>query len=66
MEEAAFEMPVSYLSIVSNKIFIKVKKISLTPVCRENCGPYGLSVQAQLGPFYFQKMQRFFVVFPLC
>jgi len=59
-------MPVPSLPIVSNKVFVKVEKISFKPVCRQNCGPYGLPVQRQLRSLYFQKMRGFFVVFPMC
>ena len=59
-------MPIPSLPIVSNKVFVKVEKISLKPVRRQNCGPDGLSVQCQLRSLYFQKMKGFFVVFPLC
>jgi hypothetical protein len=66
MKEAALEMPVPRLSIVRNKVFVKVEKISLKPVCRENYCPYGLLVQRQLRSLYFQKVKGFSVVFPLC
>lgn len=59
-------MPVPSLPIVSNKVFVKVEKISFKPVRRQNCGSYGLPVQRQLRSLYFQKMRGFFVVFPLC
>ena len=65
MAETAFEMPVPDLPIVSNKVFIKVKKISFKPMRRKNSCPYSLPVQRQLGLLYFQKMKSFFVVFPL-
>ena len=59
-------MPVPSLPIVSNKVLVKVEKISFKPVRRQNCGPYGLPVQRQLRSLYFQKVKGFSVVFPLC
>jgi len=65
MQQAALKMPVAYLSIISYKVFVKVKKISFKPMRRKNSCPYSLPVQRQLGLLYFQKMKSFFVVFPL-